>query len=31
VRARIDGQEVGEPIVDIGFELMPRESTARSA
>ena len=29
-RARIDGQEVGEPIVDIGFELMPRESTARS-
>ena len=29
-RARIDGQAVDQPIVDIGFELKPRESTARS-
>ena len=29
-RARIDGHEVDQPIVDIGFELKPRESTARN-
>ena len=29
-RARIDGQPVERPVVDIGFELMPRERTARS-
>jgi LacI family gluconate utilization system Gnt-I transcriptional repressor len=28
-RARIDGQPVEQPVLDIGFELMPRESTAR--
>ena len=28
-RARIDGQPVERPVVDIGFELKPRESTAR--
>ena len=29
-RARIDGHEVDQPVVDIGFELKPRESTARN-
>jgi LacI family gluconate utilization system Gnt-I transcriptional repressor len=28
-RARIDGQAADPPVVDIGFELKPRESTAR--
>ena len=30
-RARIDGQEIERPVLDMGFELIPRESTARSA
>jgi LacI family gluconate utilization system Gnt-I transcriptional repressor len=28
-RARIGGQATDPPVVDIGFELKPRESTAR--
>lgn len=31
VRARIDGQTVDQPVVDLGFELCIRESTARSS
>ena len=30
VRARITGDVVGEPVVDLGFELRIRESTARN-
>ena len=29
-RARIDGEAVGEPVVDLGFDLRIRESTART-
>lgn len=31
VRAQLDGAPMGEPVVDLGFEIMARESTARQA
>jgi hypothetical protein len=31
VRATIAGERPAQPVVDLGFELKPRESTARTA